>query len=138
MEGKKDKMAKEILFKGKKLEELQQMDLKSFARLLPSRQRRSLNRGLNDQKKILLEKIKKAKEGNIKKPIKTHVRDMIIIPEIVGQTLMVYNGKSFEKFVIDTEMLGHYLGEFSLTRKRVAHSAPGVGATRSSGSQASK
>ena len=57
---------------------------------------------------------------------------MIIVPEIVGKRIQIHNGKEFISIQITDEMLGHYLGEFVLTRKRVEHSAPGIGATKSS------
>lgn len=119
-------------FKGKEIEELKQMPLNEFTKFLPARQRRSIKRGFTEQQKKLYEKIKKANQGIYKKQIKTHVRTMIIIPEMVGLTINIHNGKEFIPVNIIGEMLGHYLGEFSQTRKSVAHSAPGVGATKSS------
>ncbi|MEM4397378.1 MAG: 30S ribosomal protein S19 [Candidatus Woesearchaeota archaeon] len=122
-------MAKEITFKGKTIEELKKLSLNEFLELIPSRSRRSLKRGLTEEQKKLMEKVK------VNDPdIKTHARDMVIIPEMVGKTIKVYNGKEYVPVFVNEEMLGHYLGEFSLTRKRVAHNAPGVGATRSSAS----
>lgn len=118
---------KEFTYKGKRLEELKKLSLNELAMLLPARQRRSLKRGLTEQQKILLKKIKK-NESNIK----THCRGAIILPEMVGKTIKVYNGKEFIPVTIVEEMIGHCLGEFVLTRKTVAHSAPGIGATRSS------
>ena len=118
---------KEFTYRGKSLEELKKLSLTEFAELTPSRQRRSLKKGLSDQQKILLKKIK-AKESNIK----THCRNFIILPEMVGITISIHDGKSFIKMLIQEEMIGHYLGEFTYNRKRVAHSAPGIGATRSS------
>ncbi|OYT50814.1 30S ribosomal protein S19, partial [Candidatus Bathyarchaeota archaeon ex4484_135] len=91
-------MPKEFRYKGYTLEELQRMPMDEFIKLLPARQRRSLLRGLTEAQRILLEKIRKAKkavkEGK-KVVIKTHVRDMIILPEMVGLTIHVYNGKEF-------------------------------------------
>ena len=118
---------KEFKYYGKSLEELKKLSLTEFAELAPSRVRRSLKRGLTDQQKILLKKIK-----NKEKDIKTHCRNMIILPEMIGSTIRIHNGKEFVKVIIQEEMLGHYLGEFTLTRKGVSHSAPGIGATRSS------
>lgn len=120
-------MAKEFLFRGKKLEELQKLSLKEFALLLNSKERRSLNRGLTHTQKKVLEHIEKGKKN-----IRTHSRDMIIVPQMVGQIIKVYSGKDWNIIDIDREKLGHRLGEFVLTRKKVAHSAPGIGATRSS------
>ena len=128
-------MPKEFTYKGYTLEELQKMPMDEFIKLLPARQRRSLLRGLTDAQRILLEKVRKARaamrEGK-KVVIKTHVRDMIILPEMVGLTIHVYNGKEFVPVEIKPEMIGHYLGEFAITCKPVKHGAPGIGASRSS------
>ena len=120
-------MIQEYIFRGKTLEELKSLDLKSFAALLPSRQRRSLTRGIKQEQKKLLNKLKVSQ-----KPVKTHLRNTIILPEMVGKNMLVYNGKEFVQIRIETDMLGHYIGEFTLTRKSVKHSSPGVGATKSS------
>lgn len=121
---------KEFKFKGKTLEELKKLDLKDFAKLLPSRQRRSIVRGLTDQQKILLKKLRKNKEN--KKPVRTQVRDMIVLPEMVSSAISIHNGRGYTQILVMEEMLGHYLGEFTLTRKKVVHSSPGIGATKSS------
>ena len=118
---------KEFTYRGKSLEELKNLSMNEIGLLLPARQRRSLKRGLTDQQKVLLKKIKNNKNG-----IETHCRDMIILPEMIGKTIRVHNGKEFVPVILIDEMLGHCLGEFALTRKMVAHSAPGIGATRSS------
>lgn len=120
---------KEFSYRGKTLDELKDLGMNDFAELLPARQRRCIKRGFSDQQKVLLNNIKKGAKG-----IKTHCRNMIILPVMVGTTLRVYNGKEFVIVNIEDEMLGHYLGEFALTRKRIEHSAPGIGATRSSAS----
>ena len=120
---------KEFSYRGKGIEELKSMSLNELASLLPARQRRSLKRGLTEQQKILLSRIKKNKAN-----IKTHCRDMVILPEMIGKTIKVYNGKEFAPVIIVEEMMGHCLGEYALTRQRVEHSAPGIGATRSSAS----
>ena len=103
------------------------MDLEQFKELTTSRQRRSLKRGFTDAQKALMKRIT-AGENNVK----THCRDMVIVPQMVGKTLRVYNGKEYLMVIIGAQMVGHYLGEFSHTRKGVTHSAAGVGATRSS------
>lgn len=123
---------KEFTYRGKGLAELKTMDHKTFANLLPARQRRSLLRGISNGQKQLLLKIKKTREGRYKKPIKTHCRDSIVIPEMLGMIIHVHGGKSFTPIEIQPEMLGHYLGEFAFTRGKVQHSAPGIGATKSS------
>ncbi len=126
---------KKFRYRGKTLEELLTMPMDEFIKLLPARQRRSLLRGFTPAQRKLLEKIRKAramiKQGK-KVVIKTHVRDMIILPEMVGLTIAVYNGKEFIPVKITPEMIGHYLGEFSPTCKRVQHGEPGLKATRSS------
>ncbi len=125
-------MVKKIFkYRGHTLEEVQDMPLDEFAQLLPARQRRTIQRQMPTQHKKLLQKIKKLKTGaNIR--IKTHCRDMFILPEMVGITIEVHSGKEFQRVDITPEMMGHYLGEFALTRKRVTHGSPGMGATRSS------
>lgn len=115
---------KEFTYRGKSLAELKGMSLKEFAALVPSRQRRTLLRGLSEQNKKFLED----RGSNVK----THCRDMIIIPEIVGKSVKIYSGKEWVQVIVTAEMLGHYLGEFVQTRKKVVHSAPGIGATRAS------
>jgi len=123
---------KEFTYRGKSTAELQKMDFKDFMILLPARQRRSLTRGFTEAQKKLLKKIKAAKEGKYGKLIKTHCRNMIILPEMIGLKIMVYKGKEFVPVVIAEDMIGHYLGEMVMTRQKVEHSAPGVGATKSS------
>lgn len=120
-------MAKKFLFRGKTLEELKQMDSDEFMKLVKSRPRRALKH-VTEQQKILLENIRK----NPQKFHKTHCRDTVIVPEMVGVNIGIHNGKEFVSVIITEEMLGHRLGEFSMTRKPVKHSSPGVGATRSS------
>jgi small subunit ribosomal protein S19 len=112
--------------------------MEEFTKLIPARIRRTIKRGLLERHTVLLEKIRKAKAGQRKKPIRTHSRDMVVIPEMLGVILHIHNGKVFSPVEMQLEMLGHYLGEFVLTRTRVAHSAPGIGATKSSTAAASK
>jgi small subunit ribosomal protein S19 len=122
-------------FRGFTLEDLKKMNMDEFIQLLPARARRSLRRGLPPRQKKLLERLRRAyraKKRGKDLLTRTHVRDMIIFPEMVGLKIGVYNGRSFEIVEIMPEMIGHYLGEFSLTRKRVQHGSPGIGATRSS------
>ncbi|HIH61956.1 MAG TPA: 30S ribosomal protein S19 [Methanobacteriales archaeon] len=127
---------REFSYRGYQLNELQKMPLDDVIKLFPSRQRRSLRRGFLPRQKKLLEKVRKVKkemEKTGRQPIiRTHCRDMIILPEMVGLTFGVYNGKDFVEVKIQPEMIGHYLGEFAPTRKKVEHGDPGMGATRSS------
>ncbi|KAH8872299.1 40S ribosomal protein isoform 2 [Schistosoma japonicum] len=112
------------------------MNLEQIALLMPARIRRRINRGLRTKHVTLLKKLRKSKKecplGEKPAAVKTHLRDMIIVPEMIGSVVGVYNGKSFNTVEIRPEMLGHYLGEFSITYKPVKHGRPGVGATHSS------
>ena len=125
-------MVKAVNYKGKSTEVLQKLSTEELFGLLNARQRRSLKRGLSDNKKKLIGEIKLAKEGKNKNPIKTHQRDLIILPYMVGVTMNVFSGKEFTPITISPEMIGHYIGEYVITNKRVSHGAPGVGASRSS------
>jgi len=120
---------KEFAYRGLSLEELQKLTIDELMPLLPSRIRRTIKRGLTVKQNKLLDDIQKAKKGDI---IKTHCRDMIILPNFVDNTIHVHNGKEFQRVDIQPNMIGHYLGEFALTRQKVKHTGPGVGATRSS------
>lgn len=120
-------MAKEITWRGKLEEDVKKLDMKTFMTLLPARQRRSLARGLTEQQKKVLKAVESGKNN-----IKTHCRDMVILPAMIGKTFKVYNGKEYFQVLVTLEMIGHILGEFVLTRKSVSHSSAGIGATRSS------
>jgi small subunit ribosomal protein S19 len=129
-------LVREFKFKGYTPEQLQTLSIENLLPLLNSRQRRSLDKRvstyMNDDKRKLREKVKLAREGKLKGQLRTHVRDMIILPDMVGLTIHVHNGKEFAQVAIKPEMIGHYLGEYSITNKRVQHGAPGVGSSRSS------
>jgi len=120
-------MAKKVwIYRGKSLEDLQQMSLSELADMLPARQRRSIKRGFDDSKKKVIKKLAKLDS------IETHVRDMIVLPQFVGKTIKIHNGKEFVPVIIQEDMIGCFFGELSQTRKRVQHNSPGVGATKSS------
>jgi small subunit ribosomal protein S19 len=128
-------MPKDFTYRGHTLDSLLAMSMDEFINLLPSRQRRSLQRGLTPEQRILLEKLRKAREASKAGKdvaLKTHVRDLIILPEMVGMQIKVHNGKEFVAMAIRPEMIGHYLGEFAITNKPVRHGTPGIGASRSS------
>ncbi|MCD5409808.1 MAG: 30S ribosomal protein S19 [Methanocellales archaeon] len=118
---------KEFKYRGYAIDELKEMDLEDVANLLPARARRTIKRGFSEAHKKLLESVKKGKS-----PIRTHLRDTIILPKMVGMQFELHDGKQFNRVEIQPEMIGHYLGEFVLTRKRITHGSAGVGATRSS------
>jgi small subunit ribosomal protein S19 len=121
---------KEFMLRGHTLAELQKMSLSDLARLLPARQRRSLQRGINNEGRILVEKLSSGDTQG--RPVRTHCRDVLVLPTFVGKKVAVFSGKEFKEIEIRPEMIGHYLGEFALTRRFEKHSGPGVGATRSS------
>lgn len=121
-------MPKIFSFKGKSLEELKKLNVEEFGKMLNSRERRSLKRRMTDPQRKLLENIRKEPQ----KFHRTHVRDMIIVPEMVGVKMAIFSGKDWQTVEILPEMLGHRLGEFTQNNKRVKHSAPGIGATRGS------
>ena len=111
-------MVKEFEYRGIPKEELEAMSIEKLFQLFNARQRRSLTRGINDGKRKLIEEIKGAKAGKVTTPIKTHLRDLIILPYMVGVTVNVFSGKEFRPVTIRTEMIGHYLGEYVITNKK--------------------
>ncbi|MDK6027978.1 30S ribosomal protein S19 [Ignisphaera sp. 4213-co] len=126
---------KKFRYRGKGLEELIDMPMDELVKFLNSRARRSLTRGFSARHRRLLEKIIEARQKLVNEcketVIKTHVRDMIILPVMVGLTISIYNGKEYVPVKITPEMIGHYLGEFAPTTKQVKHGEPGLKATRS-------
>lgn len=127
-------MPKEFLYRGYSFSQLEQMPMDEFVRLLPSKFRRKLNRGLTPEHRKLLETIRAMKKSGEtqSKPLKTHARDMLILPEMVGVNLAVHSGKEFVNITVTQQMIGHLLGEFVITNKKVLHGNPGIGASRSS------
>ncbi|MGM5485277.1 MAG: 30S ribosomal protein S19 [Nanobdellota archaeon] len=119
---------KEFRFKGKTEEELKAMSLQEFMDLLPAKSRRSLKRGFTEEQKKLLETLRK------KDSARTHCRDLLVIPEMIGKAVHIHNGKAFKQVNITADMLGMRLGDLCLTRGRITHNSPGVGATKSSAS----
>ncbi|MFO8020324.1 MAG: 30S ribosomal protein S19 [Promethearchaeia archaeon] len=122
-------------YRGYTIEELKKMSMDQFIQLLPARARRSLKRGLPPRQKKLLQRLRRAyraKKRGKDLIIRTHVRDMLIFPEMIGLSIGVFNGQRYKVVDIKPNMIGHYLGEFALTRQRVEHGTPGIGATRSS------
>jgi len=125
-------MPKEFAYRGYTLSQLQGMSMDEFITILPSRQRRTLHRGLKPEQRTLLEKVREAQKVGGDASVKTHVRNMVILPEMVGAKVEVHNGKEFVKVEVKAEMIGHSLGEFAITNKPVRHGTPGIGASRSS------
>ena len=137
-EGPKKRTFRKFSYRGVDLENLLDLSNEQLVDLLHARARRRLaHRGLKRKHTSLLKKLRKAKKavtGVGEKPatVKTHLRDMIIVPEMIGSVVGVYNGKTFNSVEIKPEMTGFYLGEFSITYKPVKHGRPGIGATHSS------
>ncbi|BES94479.1 Ribosomal protein S15 [Nesidiocoris tenuis] len=133
---KKKRTFRKFLFRGVDLDQLLDLPAESLTKLMHCRARRRFSRGLRRKPMALVKKLRKAKKEAPpnEKPevVKTHLRNMIIVPEMVGSIVGVYNGKTFNQVEVKPEMIGHYLGEFSLTYKPVKHGRPGIGATHSS------
>src|SRR3989338_8016013 len=124
--------SKEHFYRGKSLEELKTLDVREVAKFLPSRSRRSVLRKFDVIEKFIKRcENKKAKN----KKIRTHFRDIVIVPKLVDLTIGIYNGKNFQDITITNEMIGHRLGEFAVTRSKVTHGSAGIGATKSSRAQ---
>lgn len=123
---------RELIYRGKTLEELKAFDVRESAKFLKARSRRSVLRNFDE-----IERFIKRCEAKIakNKKIKTHLRDIVIVPKLVGLTIGVYNGRNFHEIPITIEMIGHRLGEFSMTRGKVNHGSAGIGATKSSRAQ---
>ena len=123
---------KEQIYRGKTLEELKKLDVRESAKYLKSKPRRSVLRNFDKLEKFITRCEEKVK---MKKRIKTHFRDFVIVPKMVGFTIHIHNGKSFQEVSITSEMIGHRLGEFALTRVKPVHTTMGIGATKSSRAQ---
>ena len=120
---------REFTYRGLTLPELQKLSLEEFGKIASARARRSIRRGFNTEVTQFLDRMRATPAGKV---LRTHVRDSLILPEHVGRRVAVHTGKEFKEVEVRPEMIGHYFGEFSLTRRFEKHSGPGVGATRSS------
>ena len=124
--------SKDKFYRGKNVEELKKVDIREFAKLTKARARRTILRNYD----VIENFVKKCeKKGAKKRPIKTHDRTIVIVPKLIGKTIGVYNGKEFIKVVINEKMLGHRLGEFSMTRKIAKHTTIGGGAVKKQNEQ---
>ncbi|KAL9243024.1 hypothetical protein vseg_016964 [Gypsophila vaccaria] len=132
----KKRTFRKFAFRGIDLDALLDMNTDELVKLFSSRIRRRLGRGLKRQPLALIKKLRKAKRdapaGEKPEPVRTHLRNMVIVPEMIGSIIGVYNGKTFNQVEIKPEMIGHYLAEFSISYKPVKHGRPGIGATHSS------
>lgn len=123
---------KEVFYRGKPIEELKSLGVREIAKYMPSRSRRTLLRKFDVVEKFIQQCDKKI---FMKKKIRTHLRDIVIVPRLVGYSIHVYNGKNFQEVKISPLMIGHRLGEFVLTRRKVIHGNPGMGATKGSAAE---
>nr|CCA24664.1 40S ribosomal protein S15 putative [Albugo laibachii Nc14] len=133
---RKKRAFKKFTYRGVDLDKLLDLNHEELMGLMPSRIRRRFSRGLTRKPMALIKRLRKAKAAArpMERPegIKTHLRNMIIVPEMIGSVVGIYNGKAFYGVEMKAEMIGHYLGEFAISYKPVAHGRPGIGATNSS------
>lgn len=133
---RKKRAFKKFTYRGVDLDKLLDLSPEELMDLVPARARRRFSRGLKRKPMALIKRLRKAKREAkaLERPrgIKTHLRNMIIVPEMIGSVVGVYNGKQFNGIEIKPEMIGHYLGEFAISYKPVTHGRPGIGATNSS------
>jgi small subunit ribosomal protein S19 len=120
---------KDFNYRGMGIDQLKALDVREFAKFVPSRSRRTLLRNFQKHEDFLA-RAKKKQEKN--RPIKTHSRELVIVPQMIGMKIGLYNGKEFVFTVITAPMIGHRLGEFALTRGKIKHGSAGVGATKGS------
>jgi len=130
-----DLRKKEFKYKGKTVEELQNLGVREFAKLVRARERRNLLRNFQKTEEFLHRAEKK--QGN-KKQIRTHIRDIVVVPQMIGMKIQVYNGRQFTPIEITGDMLGHKFGEFAPTRAKIVHTKKGVGASKGSKSKSKK
>merc|ERR1712128_113900 len=133
---KKKRTFRKYTYRGVDLDQLLDMNNEQLMELFTCRVRRKFTRGIKRKPMALMKKLRKAKKEAAanEKPdiVKSHLRNMVIVPEMTGSIVGVYNGKAFTQVEIKPEMIGHYLGEFSISYKPVKHGRPGIGATHSS------
>jgi small subunit ribosomal protein S15e len=135
-DGVKKRTFRKFTFRGVDLDQLLDMNSDELIELFHARARRRFQRGLKRKPLALIKKLRKAKkeaaQGEKPETVRTHLRNMIIVPEMIGSVIGVYNGKTFNQVEVKPEMIGHYLAEFSISYKPVKHGRPGIGATHSS------
>ena len=141
-EGRRDRQVRKFTYRGLQLEDLMGLKNEKLTELLSARQRRRFDRGLRHKYQRFIIKLRKAKKtlapGEKPKVVKTHLRNAIILPEMVGSIVGIHTGKEFAPVEIKFDMIGRYLGEFGITYKPTTHGKPGVGATKGSAHTALK
>ena len=134
---RKKRQFRKFTFRGLELEKILDLNQEELLEVVHARARRRMLRGMKKKRHVgLLNKLKKAKKaaGALDKPapVKTHLRNMVIVPDMIGSQVAIYNGKVFNLVLITADMLGSYLGEYSITYRPVRHGRPGLGSTNSS------
>jgi small subunit ribosomal protein S15e len=133
---KKSRTFYKFTYRGLEIEQLLELKNEELSELIHARARRRFQRGLKRKSMALMKKLRKAKKdvkvGDKPPTVNTHLRDMIVMPEMVGSVVGIYNGLQFNTVELKGEMIGRYLAEFSLSYKPVRHGRPGIGATHSS------
>merc|ERR550537_1353310 len=113
--------ARKYSFRGLELDELLKLNQESLFQLFRARIRRKLNRskGFKGKYQKLLEKLRNSKKnlqpGEKPPMIKTHLRNCIVVPEMIGSIVGVYTGKEYKPVEVKFDMIGKYLGEFAMT-----------------------
>ena len=129
----KGRAFKKFQYRGVALDNLLDMEMSELVHLFNSRVRRKFARGLNKGANNLIRKLRIAKkaapEGTRPACVRTHLRNMIVLPEMIGSVIGIYNGKTFNQVEIRPDMVGHYLGELSITYKPVTHGRAGIAAS---------
>ncbi len=129
------KKKSEFTYRGKSVNDLRGMSIEQLMAIVPARIRRSLKRGFTPEQQSFLKLLQNTplpEEGKKPKVIRTHCRDLVVLPAMFDYVIGVHNGKSFVEVRIRPQMIGHYLGEFAMTRGHVSHGTPGIGASKSS------
>ena len=132
----KKQVFKKYTYRGNDIGKLLNMNMDELSQQLRSRQRRRLRRKMGAKYGRFIKKLIDVKNetapGEKPAPVKTHLRNCIVLPSMVQSVINVHNGKGYNSIEVKPEMIGYYLGEFGMTYKRVSHGKPGVGATHSS------
>ena len=132
----KKKPFKKQIYRGIELDQLLEMNINQVVSMMNAKARRRFRRGISSKYERLIKKLNVAKKETVlgEKPmgVKTHLRNCIITPEMCGSTVLCYGGKYWNPVEVKADMIGHYVGEYSMTYKPIRHGKVGVGATRSS------
>ena len=132
----KKQVFKKYTYRGNDIGKLLDMNMDEMSKQLRSRQRRRLRRKMGAKYGRFIKKLidvkKETHPGEKPAPVKTHLRNCIVLPTMVQSIINIHNGKGYNSIEFKPEMIGYYLGEFAMTYKRVSHGRPGVGATHSS------